>query len=241
MPCKRSEKTVNWVLSSDFVSKIKDSLDKDKVEIAGKILFKDDEYCNKDVCNKKSTEFKINRGNEDSVATPYGIVNFHTHPKQCYIDADTIYGWPSGEDIRQCISFAKKDNLTHIVFSLEGAYIIKVNKMINGTQTKMVESILKHTHRFRGRNPKRQNDEFHDMIKVLRLRKQTNPVKTWLNLVNNLSLKNIYTLYNHKFKKNLSIPNDNTSVFSVELVKYGKTINFKTNYISEVCHRESFR
>ena len=79
------------------------------------------------------------------------------------------------------------------------------------------------------------------MIKVLRLRKQTNPVKTWLNLVNNLSLKNIYILYNHKFKKNLSIPNDNTSVFSVELVKYGKTINFKTNYISEVCHRESFR
>ena len=63
MPCKRSEKTVNWVLSSDFISKIKESLHKDKVEIAGKILFKDDEYCKKDICNKKSTEFKINRGN----------------------------------------------------------------------------------------------------------------------------------------------------------------------------------
>jgi len=116
-----------------------------------------------------------------------------------------------------------------------------VNKIINNTQTKIVENILKHTHVFRGPDPKRQNDMFHDMIKVLRLRKQTNPVKTWLNLVNNLSLKNIYKLYNHKFKKNLSIPNDNTSVFSVELVKYGKTIKFKTNYISEVCHRESFR
>tara|TARA_B100000900_G_scaffold416244_1_gene450492 strand:+ start:846 stop:1571 length:726 start_codon:yes stop_codon:yes gene_type:complete len=241
MPCKRSEKTVNWVLSSDFIRKIRESLDKDKIEIAGKILFKDEETCKKDVCNKKSTEYKINRGNEDSVATPYGIINFHTHPKKCYIDANTVYGWPSGEDIYQCIAFARKDNLIHIVFTLEGAYIIKVNKIINTSQSKMVENILKYTHEFRGPNPKKQNELFQSMISILKLRKQSNPVNTWINLMNNMSLKNIYTLYNHKFKKNLTIPSDNTNVFSVELVKYGKTIKFNTNYISEVCHKKSFQ
>tara|TARA_Y100001973_G_scaffold100906_1_gene162912 strand:+ start:752 stop:1477 length:726 start_codon:yes stop_codon:yes gene_type:complete len=241
MPCERSKKIVRWDLSNDFIKKIKESLRKDKYEIAGKLLFKDEETCKKDICNKKSTDFKINVGNEDSVATPHGIVNFHTHPDQCYIDANTIYGWPSGEDIYQCISFAKRDNLIHIVFTKEGAYIIKVNKIITNPEAKMVENILKHTHQYRSPNPLKQNELFTDMISILKLRKQSNPVKTWINLVNNLSLKNIYTLYNHKFRKNHSIPTDNTKVFSVELVKYGKNMKFNTNYITEVCHRKSFQ
>ena len=241
MSCKRSKKSVKWELSDEFIKKIKESLRNDKIEIAGKLLFKDEETCNKDICNKRSTDFKINRGNEDSVATPHGIINFHTHPDQCYIDANTIYGWPSGEDIYQCISFAKRDNLIHIVFAKEGAYIIKVNKIISNPQAKMVENILKHTHQYRSPNPTKQNELFTDMIRVLNLRKQPNPVKTWINLVNNLSLKNIYTLYNHKFRKNLSISTDNTKVFSVELAKYGKNMKFNTNYITEECHRKSFR
>ena len=84
---------------------------------------------------------------------------------------------------------------------------------------------------------------FQDMISILKLPKKSKPVDTWLNLVNNMSLKNIFILYNNKFRKNLKIPSDDKSVFSVKLVNYDKsgTIKFKTNYISEVCHKKSFR
>lgn len=242
MDCKR-EKPVNWVLSKEFIDVIKKSLNEDTVEIAGKLLFKDEKKCSDSVCklSKKSTTYEINRGNKNSVATPNGIINFHTHPYKCYIDADTIYGWPSGEDIYQCVEFARKGNLIHIVFALEGAYIIKVNEIINKERSKMVESILQYTHEFRSPNPKEQNKKFNSMISVLKLPKKLGPVETWINLVNNLSLKNIYRLYNKKLGKNLTIPNENTKVFSVELVKYGKNMAFNTNYINEDCHRGSFQ
>lgn len=242
MDCKR-ENPVNWVLSNEFIDVIQKSLNKDKVEIAGKLLFKDEETCTKSICklSKKSTTYKINRGNKNSVATPNGIINFHTHPRKCYIDAKTIYGWPSGEDIHQCIEFARNGNLIHIVFSLEGAYIIRVNKIINGDQSKIVERILQQTHEFRSPDPKEQNKKFNNMISILKLPKKPTPVETWINLVNNLSLKNIYKLSNKLLIRNLTIPNDNTNVFSVKLVKYGKNMAFNTNYINEECHRGSFR
>ena len=62
--------------------------------------------------------------------TPLAVVNFHTHPLSCYIDAETIWGWPSGEDLAQCINFANDNNLTHIIFAIEGTYVIDVNKII---------------------------------------------------------------------------------------------------------------
>jgi len=240
MPCERSKTTVNWVLSKDFIEKIKLSLKNDLVEIAGKILFEDD-ICNKPVCNKRSSNFKINKGDKDSVSTPHGIINFHTHPKRCYEDSDCIYGWPSGEDMAQCISFAKRGNLIHIVFTLEGAYIIKVNSVINAKHVKKMEDIFKLTHTFRSPNPSKQNRLFLDTIKVINLSPKKTPIQNWLELVNNISLKKLYTLYNNHYDKKLDIPNDNTKIFTVELLKMGKTVKFNTNYISEKCHKESFQ
>ena len=241
MDCKR-EKPVNWVLSNEFIDFIKKALE-DKVEIAGKILFKDEKNCNTSVCklSKKSTTYKTNRGNKNSVATPNGIINFHTHPRKCYIDANTIYGWPSGEDIDQCVEFARNGNLIHIVFALEGAYVIRVNEIIKKKDSIIVKRILQHTHEFRSPNPEEQNWKFNNMISILKLQKQPDPVETWKNLVNNLSLKNIYKLSNKLLKSRLTIPNDNTKVFSVKLVEYRTNMAFNTNYINEECHRESFR
>ena len=124
--CTIYENKVKWVISKDFVMKIKKSLETDSDEIAGALLFEDS--CKGNVCNKKSTEFKINNGNGSSVLNPHGIINFHTHPRSAYNGQDAVYGWPSGEDMAQTIVFAKKNNLIHIVFTLEGAYIIHVKK-----------------------------------------------------------------------------------------------------------------
>ena len=40
----------------------------------------------------------------------------------------TIWGWPSGEDLARSIEFAINGNLCHIVFSVEGTYVMEVNK-----------------------------------------------------------------------------------------------------------------
>ena len=105
-----------------------------KVESAGEVEFQDS-TCkinekNEKLCNKTMTSgLKFKNGNNDSVMTPLAVVNFHTHPLSCYIDAKTIWGWPSGEDLAQCLNFAKDNNLTHIIFAIEGTYVIDVNKI----------------------------------------------------------------------------------------------------------------
>ena len=75
-------------------------------------------------------KLEYKNGNYASVLTPLSVVNFHTHPLQCYIDAETIWGWPSGEDLAQCLNFAEDNNLTHIIFAIEGTYVIDVNKKL---------------------------------------------------------------------------------------------------------------
>ena len=50
-------------------------------------------------------------------------------------------------------------------------------------------------------------------------------------------LKNIIIEVSKIKKIKLTVIASGTHLIS----KYGKTIKFKTNYISEVCHRESFR
>jgi len=243
--CEISNETVNWVLSKEFITKIKKSLLSDPVEIAGKILFEDDVHCTKKICNKKSSKTQINKGDNSSVSTPNGIINFHTHPKICYTDTGSIYGWPSGEDMRQCISFAKNGNLIHVVFTWkEGAYIIKVNNILTRkSDINILEKLLQMTHTFRSKNPITQNRLFLDMIRIIipRTNKLKTPEKTWLYLINNLSLNTLYKIYNDYNGTNMKVPADSSKIFSVQLLKMGETVKFNTNYINETCHRESFQ
>ena len=106
-----------------------------KVESAGEVEFKDTSCKinknNEKLCNKSMTKsLKFKNGKNDSVLTPLSVVNFHTHPLSCYIDAETVWGWPSGEDLGQCLNFANDNNLTHIIFAIEGTYVIDVNKIL---------------------------------------------------------------------------------------------------------------
>jgi hypothetical protein len=237
--CTIYENKVKWVISKDFIMKIKKSLETDSDEIAGALLFEDS--CKGDVCNKKSTEFKINNGNGSSVLTPHGIINFHTHPRSAYNGQGAVYGWPSGEDMAQTIVFAKKNNLIHIVFTLEGAYIIHVKKTIAEKDNKILEKIIKRTHVFRSSNQSKQYSDFKKFLGNVIITNRKTTVNLWIDLINKLSLKTIYELHNKHFDKQLSVPDDNDIIFDISLVKMTNNLTFSANFVEEACHLKSFR
>jgi len=233
--CTISKKKVSWLIDSDFINDIKKHLIEDKNEAAGALLFKDID-CSDGICQKTSTKYKINKGNGSSVYTPTGLINFHTHPKFAYEGEDAVYGWPSGEDMAVCINFAKDGTLIHIVFTLEGAYIIKVNKILNDKDTKLLEKLFKITHVFRSRDQRNQLRDFKDTFNL----PGSNTVKMWLKLANSISLNKLYKLHNLINNKNLKVPKDYENIFEVSLVPINETLNFKANYIPEKCHLMSF-
>ena len=239
--CTIYKNKVKWVISEDFITKIKKSLKTDSDEKAGVLLFEDNkDDCKGNVCNKKSTKFKINNGNGSSVFTPHGVINFHTHPKTAYEGQDAKYGWPSGEDMAQTIEFAKKNNLVHIVFTLEGAYVINVKKIILKKDNKILESVLKQTHKFRSSNQTKQYSNFKEFLQdVIKSNKRTT-VNLWLDLINSLSLKLLYTLYNKHNNKKLKIPDDDDKIFDVKLIKLKNNLTFSANFVEEACHLKSF-
>tara|TARA_B110001450_G_scaffold244155_1_gene256030 strand:- start:76 stop:1002 length:927 start_codon:yes stop_codon:yes gene_type:complete len=212
------------------------------IECAGTIEFTDT-TCklnsnNEKICDKTTNKINYKNGNKDSVLTPLAVVNFHTHPLSCYIEAETVWGWPSGEDLAQCINFANSNNLTHIVFAIEGTYImdfnkkllnyLRTNKKLLNIVTKNVEEIFKKTHKHRmiinDSNPKiKLEDEFyHLFLKPLELQKQSNILFSWLHLVNSMSLKDLITLskeFSKYFKeiKNMSSIDIETSYMNMKL------------------------
>ena len=229
------------------------------VESAGEVEFKDtsckitakkEKLCNKQVIGN----LKYKNGKNDSVMTPLAVVNFHTHPLSCYIDAETIWGWPSGEDLAQCINFANDNNLTHIIFAIEGTYVIDVNKIILHylqTDKKLlnivknnIQEIFKLTHKHRMvYNDSNKNipleHEFNEIfLKPAQLQQKNNILYSWLNLVNNLTLEKVIKLSNefNKYFKNIKkIPTSaidnrylNINVFSVKFF-INKTIQHNPN------------
>jgi hypothetical protein len=115
-------------------------------------------------CDNKNNivGMKTEKGSADSVYTPNDVINFHTHPISAYNQGDTVWGWPSGEDIRETMKFALAGNKAHLVFSVEGLYTIqvspcKIRKMKEllddeerGILVFIIEEYFKTTHNFRG-------------------------------------------------------------------------------------------
>ena len=148
------------------------------------------------VCDKSYSSHSIEKGNSSSVSTPLGRVNFHTHPLHCYISGDVIWGWPSGEDMGQCIRFAQMGNLYHIIFSLEGTYVVVVNKrLVSLTPADIsgIETIFKLTHKYRWyKNFEGSTDlyqEFKQLIELAGLKSTgSNTLELWMYFVNNFKL-----------------------------------------------------
>lgn len=95
-------------------------------------FYADDEYSGRfqfELKNNKmiSQLLDFKKGNASSVETIPGMINFHTHNFPNYVSEECIFGSPSGDDMRECIRFGLQGNLCHLVFALEGTYVIQVN------------------------------------------------------------------------------------------------------------------
>lgn len=180
------------------------------------------------VCDKLYSNHSIKKGNSSSVDTPLGHVNFHTHPLHCYISNNVIWGWPSGEDIGQCIRFAEMGNLYHIIFSLEGTYVIVVNKkLINLTHENIssIETIFKLTHKYRWyknlEDTTNLYKEFKQFIELCGLKANgSNTLDLWMYFVNNFKLRHCQYYTNA-----IDTLSPNLKIFKVYLFK-NKSIQF---------------
>lgn len=74
-------------------------------------------------------EDSITVGDEENVSIKNSIYNFHTHPKQAYLDNNVTNGWPSSQDYLGYLYCLKKfSTIFHIVISVEGFYVISLHK-----------------------------------------------------------------------------------------------------------------
>jgi hypothetical protein len=133
-------------------------------------------------------------GSKDSVYTQNHVINYHTHPLSAYNDGKTVWGWPSGEDIRESIKFALSGNKSHIVFSVEGIYVLQVNSckiekikkltdVERGVLVFLIEEYFKCTHNFRCINDINMVAKGNDG-------KLIHP-QTYVNYLNNFDLSNL--------------------------------------------------
>jgi len=181
--CKISKK-VPWVLRYKDIKRIYPLL-QNNYESSGILKFEQSNVGtpNKMVTsNVKSSE--INKGGRNTVYTPMGVSVFHVHPYQCYLDEKVVWGWPSGEDIAQTITWALRGNLIHCVFSVEGIYSIEINPCFNKFMKKLtsfqrgliitwIEVIGKSTHGLR----------------TLRINKKSPLTPSdWIRFVNNITI-----------------------------------------------------
>ena len=239
--CKLSKTLVEWFIPKKNINKVLlgekyDGLLFKKYESAGKIEFSDfqcklSSSSKEKVCDKTMiSDLKFKNGNADSVLTPLAVINYHIHPLTCYIDAETIWGWPSGEDLRQCISFARDGNVSHIIFAIEGTYIIDVNKnilqYIDENIEKCIELLFQLTHNYRVYN-ENTDSFFQNFCKPINI-KDNNIVMCWIKIVNLLTMNIIVKLCKTVLNKNISdkfknVPSNimDTKIYNIQFVKNG--------------------
>ena len=131
-----STKFIDWKVCESITNKEILPTLRDTVEYAGLFEMRPgtEENCKDGKCKRvnlvESNLKVINKGSATSVKTTDGYCNFHTHPFSCYKGEKTLWGWPSGEDMRESVCFILRGNLFHMVYTLEGVYCIQVNPNI---------------------------------------------------------------------------------------------------------------
>jgi glutaredoxin len=122
------EKMKKWLIDPKTLEKLYPLYYRD-IEIGGKFTFPINK---KGIVERITSVTKIHTmdGNSDSVQAPEGLANFHTHPLSCYVGEDTVWGWPSGEDIRETLLFGMKGSIVHLVLAIEGVYSMQINPCI---------------------------------------------------------------------------------------------------------------
>jgi hypothetical protein len=185
-------KPVKWTISNHLIHDINAKLFDVEEEIAGTISFdRDDSF------DANEVKFASSNGTKTSVHTPLSLVNFHTHPLSAYRLNRCVWGWPSGEDLRESIKIALNGNINHCVFTLEGIYTTQMNRMFikymktltnsqRGLIISSVERYFKTFHRNR-------------TIEYQSKKKRMSPLD-FVDLCNNFSLVDIKKYLNKKQK-----------------------------------------
>jgi len=119
MSCSVSNELIDWTILSTHLDELYQYLYANN-EVSGKLILDTDK-------NISSKIIKTNSGTKDSVSAPDAILSWHSHPVSCYKNEGTIYGWPSGEDLRESIISGMAGSACHLVPSVEGIYVIQVN------------------------------------------------------------------------------------------------------------------
>lgn len=128
-----------------YLKQINDPRKKNQKELSGsltisKVVKKDDKI----VFELTGDPNSVITGVEEEVDAVWSRYNFHTHPKQAYVNNNVKKGWPSSQDY---VAFIKLNNHTifHTVVTLEGIYTISFNpKWIGKISEIDKEYVLKH-------------------------------------------------------------------------------------------------
>jgi hypothetical protein len=123
MSCSISnDSIIDITIRHDHVSELYDHL-YDNKENGGELII--------DFQNKTTKKIiTTHAGQTDSVDSPDSIFNWHSHPISCYKQEKTVWGWLSGEDIRESIIYGFRGSACHFVPSLEGLYTIQPNPCV---------------------------------------------------------------------------------------------------------------
>lgn len=194
------------VLNTTSIEKLlfsKDNLLLKSYEYSGKIIFSEKKSCNSNGCYKYQKDIITIKGSKSSAYVPRACVNFHTHPVSCYKDSEVIWGWPSGEDLRVVLE-QRCNNLCHLVFAIEGTYILNSNKdIVYGLTAKEINDIEKmfiETHEYRCIDDyENAHKKFKKNFPQLTKLKTTNTLQLWLYLVNNMTITKNRKKYNVLF------------------------------------------
>ena len=120
-------------------SKNKDGTTSQK-ELGGSIsVFKISKINNKIVYILKMNN--ITPGIEEEVTILPSRYNFHSHPKEAYIRHSVQNGWPSYHDYQGIVKL--QQTIFHCVSTIEGMYIISVNKFWKKNISKIDNSFIK--------------------------------------------------------------------------------------------------
>lgn len=188
--------------------------------------------CTKKNCFQVAFGPKTNTGNKCFTDIPPGRVSFHTHPVSCYKDEQVLWGWPSGPDMGAVLKL--KDNKYHIVFALEGIYIISVKptakKNITASEIKKLTDVFSMTHEFRLPGTV---EKFKDVFKQLKSKKTDHPVELWLNLANNYRANingSLQKIFNVDFIPNASFQYTETENHAMKILNKLNSKNV-SNYV----------
>jgi len=123
MSCSiNTESVIDWEIKHDHINKLYKHL-YDKKENAGQFHL--------DSATKSShSSVTTMAGEKDSVSAPDAIISWHSHPLSCYRQEKTVYGWPSGEDMRETIIYGMRGSCCHVIPSVEGTYVTQPNPCI---------------------------------------------------------------------------------------------------------------